>query len=204
VKLVLPGLLVAGAAGAEPGMHGPAISTWDTRASSVVIGFRPGFLNGGHFDIVSYNANFTATSGNLSSQFGLHYLNVRQGAGLTVMHGIGATAIALFSIPTTARFDDGTPKLAVGLYVGAAPAVLINERTSHMSIPFPVGVGLPWSPAKSVYLAVVRSEPRVNLDTRVREATLPSIRAIHGEPRQCVTITDAAVSRSSTAPSSTR
>ena len=158
---------------AEPGTHGPSISTWDTRASSVVIGFRPGFLKGGHFDILSYNANFTATNGNLSSQFGVHYLNVRPGTGESVLQGMGATAIALFSIPALPRYDTGQPKLAVGLYLGAAPSVLINGRASYLSIPFPLGIGLPYSPHPAVVITPwFEASPGVNLDTRVRQSTL--------------------------------
>ncbi|HEX4335559.1 MAG TPA: hypothetical protein VH062_06565 [Polyangiaceae bacterium] len=161
----------ASASHAEPGTHGPSISTWDTRASSVQIGFRPGFLSGGHFDILSYNANFTATSGNLSSQFGVHYLNVRPGANQSVLQGMGATAMALFSIPVTPRYDNGQPKFAVGLYLGAAPAVLINGRASYLSIPIPLGIGLPWSPAKQVMITPwFEASPGVNLDTRVKDS----------------------------------
>jgi hypothetical protein len=171
VRSALASLLIATGARAEPGTHGPAISTWDTRASSVVVGFRPGFLSGGHFDILSYNANFTATNGNLSSQFGVHYLNVRPGEGQSVLQGMGATAIALFSIPVTPRYDNGQPKLAVGLYLGAAPSVLINGRTSYLSIPFPLGLGLPWSPAKQIMITPwFEASPGVNLDTRVRDS----------------------------------
>jgi hypothetical protein len=194
VFLGLASLFVAGAARAEPGTHGPAISTWDTRASSVVVGFRPGFLDGGHFDIFSYNANFTATNGKLSSQFGLHYLNLRHDSGLAVMHGVGATATALFNIPTTDRFDDGTPKFAVGLYIGAAPSALLNERSSNMSIPFPVGIGLPWAPAKAVYIAPwFEASPGVHLDTRIRDSTLPIDPALFTTNGTSVTISDAAV-----------
>jgi hypothetical protein len=190
-------LLAAGTARALPGTHGPSISTWDTRASSVVIGFRPGFLSGGHFDMFSYNANFTATSGKLSSQFGLHYMNVRPDEGATILHGIGATAVALFDFPVRPRYDDGMPKLAVGLYIGAAPVALINERTSHMSIPFPIGVGLPWAPAKAVYISPwFEASPGANLDTRIREATLPvDPNLVKPNPDGSFTLTDAAVNQ---------
>jgi hypothetical protein len=158
---------------AKPGTHGPSISSWDTRASSVEIGFRPGFLSGGHFDILSYSANFTATNGILNSQFGIHYLNVRPGAGESVMHGLSATAIALFDYPVADRFEDGTPKAAVAFYIGAAPAALVSGRKSFVSIPFPIGLASPWSPARQVSITPwFEIAPGVNLDTEIKEQTI--------------------------------
>lgn len=179
-----------------PGTHGPSISTWDTRASSVVVGFRPGFLSNGHFDMLSYNANFTSTSGNLSSQFGVHYLNVRLGSGLSVLQGMGATAIALFSIPALPRYDTGQPKLAVGLYLGAAPSVLINGHESYATVPFPLGIGLPYSPAKAIMITPwFEAAPAVNLDTVVRESTLPLDPTQFQSTNGSVHLTDAAVNQ---------
>lgn len=189
-------LLVASPARAEPGTHGPSISTWDTRASSVVIGFRPGFLSHGHFDMLSYNANFSSTSGDLSGQFGVHYLNVRTGEGLSVLQGMGATAIALFSIPALPRYDNGQPKLAVGLYVGSAPSVLINGHESYLSVPFPLGIGLPYSPAPQVLITPwFEASPGVNLDTQVRESTLPLDSTQFQSTNGSIHLTDAAVNQ---------
>jgi hypothetical protein len=173
LPLAVASAAFASAAHAEPGTHAPSISTWDTRASSVNIGFRPGFLGGGHFDIVSYYASFSSTTGNLSSQFGIHYLNVRTGPGESVNQGLGATAVALFSIPFTPRYDTGVPKGAVGLYLGASPTALVSGRASYVSVPFVLGIGLPYSPAKVVTITPwFEASPGVNLDTRVRESTL--------------------------------
>jgi hypothetical protein len=134
---------------------------------------RPGFLSGGHFDIVSYNANFTATNGNLSSQFGIHYLNLRPGKDESVLQGLGATAVAVFSTPFDDRYDSGVPKGAVALYLGTAPTALINGRESFISIPFVLGVGIPWSPAESVGITPwIEASPGVNLDTRIKSTSL--------------------------------
>ena len=166
-------LALAASAGAKPGTHGPSISTWDTRASSVVLAARPGFVDGGHFFIGSYNANFTSTSGNLSAQFGMHYLNFREVETDPVAHGLSGTAVALFSIPVTERFDNGTPKFALAFFLGGAPAALIGGRLNYLSLPLVTGFGFPISPAKGITLTPwFELSPGFNLDTRINEVSL--------------------------------
>ena len=142
-------------------------------------GFRPGFLSGGHFDVVSYNANFTATSGNLSSQFGLHYLNFRPDDQASVMHGLGTTAVALFSNPLDphgeggGRYAGGVPRAAVAVYVGAAPAVLISGESIASTIPLVLGLGVPWSPSETVTITPwIEGSPALNLDTVIHTGTV--------------------------------
>ncbi len=166
-------LALAAHAAAKPGTHGPSISTWDTRASSVVLAARPGFIDGGRFFIGSYNANFTSTSGNLSAQFGMHYLNFREMETDPVAHGLSGTAVALFSIPVTERFDNGTPKFAIGFFLGGAPAALIGGTLNYLSLPLVTGFGLPISPAKGITMTPwLELSPGFNLDTRINEVSL--------------------------------
>jgi hypothetical protein len=173
--------LVSRPAAARPGTHGVAVSTWDTRASSIVFSARPGFVDGGHFHDIAYNANFTSTSGNLSAQFGIHYLNLSQGGDTT--NGVSGTAVALFSIPFADRYDDGIPAGAFALYLGGAPAGLIGARRSFLTLPAVIGMGLPWSPASAVtFTPWVEASPAVNLDTVFPTVTLTQqeIDAIRG------------------------
>lgn len=189
-------LLGARAVSAAPGTHAPAVSTWDTRASSVEVGFRPGFLSGGHFDVLSYNANFTATNGNLSSQFGLHYLNVRPGTERPVLQGLGATAVAVFSNPIGERYENGVPRSALGVYVGAAPTVLVNGQTAFVSLPLVLGLGIPWAPSESVTITPwIEGSPGVNLDTQIRTATVDLTGVDATVMGSSVTLSDAAVSK---------
>ena len=62
--------LLACSAPALPGTHAPPISTYDTRASSIVFAYRHGASAEGPFNSFSYNANFSSTIGKLSAQFG--------------------------------------------------------------------------------------------------------------------------------------
>ena len=172
-SVALSVLTLAAQAGAKPGTHGPSISTWDTRASSVVLAARPGFIDGGRFFIGSYNANFTSTSGNLSAQFGMHYLNFREVETDPVAHGLSGTAVALFSIPLTERFDNGTPKFALAFFLGGAPAALIGGRLNYLSLPLVTGFGFPISPAKGITMTPwFEVSPGFNLDTRINEVSL--------------------------------
>ncbi len=166
-------LVVSPAADAKPGIHGPAVSTWDTRASSVVVAGREGFLDGGHFFIGSYNANFTSTTGTLSSQFGMHYLNFRAGEGESVSHGLSGTATAVFSLPVTDRYDNGVPKFAVSYFIGGAPTALVNGKLNYLSIPLVAGLALPWSPSRGLTIAPwFEVSPGLNLDTKIQPVSL--------------------------------
>ena len=166
-------LLVAlspGAADARPGRHAPAFSTWDTRASSVVFPqFMYGSLgDGGHLSYASYNANFSATNGNLSAQFGLHYANLREGADAPTLYGASGSATAVFSVPVADRYDNGVPKVALGAYVGSVPTVLISGPLNYMSVPLDVGVGVPVSPAKWLTIAPWGElSPSYDIDSRI-------------------------------------
>lgn len=169
-------LLDAELASARPGTHPIVVSTWDSRASSVVLQYKRGLLDGGGFDTVSYNANFTSTSGKLSSQFGLHYLNFSEGEREPTLHGLSATATALFVLPVTARFENGLPRAAIGFYVGSAPTALVSGELNYLSVPFVLGLGVPVSPAKAVTITPwFELSPGVNLDTVIHPYRLQNI-----------------------------
>lgn len=159
-------LLGASVAEARPGTHAPAISTWDTRASSVVPGFTIGLLSGGHLDFFSYNANFSSTSGNLSSQFGLHYVNYKENAERSSAHGVSGGAVALYSRPMGERFDNGVPKIALATYFGGVPVAVISGQYNYLSVPLVIGLGVPISPSKwMTFTPWFEVSPSFNLDT---------------------------------------
>jgi hypothetical protein len=150
------------------GTHGPAVSTWDTTASTVVGTFHTLFLPDGLMFIGSYNANFTSTSGNFSAQFGLHYLNYPVDSD-TKAHGISGTAVAVWSTPLTGRYDNGLPIAAFGAYIGGAPAALISGTYNYLSIPIVAGIGFPWSPAQVISIIPwVEISGSLNLDTVIK------------------------------------
>jgi hypothetical protein len=161
----------SGAAWARPGTHGPSVATWDARASSAMVSLRPGFMSGGHFFIGSYNANFSNTTGNLSAQFGFHYLNFRGPGEDTTAHGVSGTAVAMFSMPVMPRYENGVPKVAVGMFLGSAPSALISGELNYLTIPVVLGVGVPMSPHKMVTIVPwLELSPAFNLDTVIRPA----------------------------------
>ena len=76
--VLLTSILLSFNSFATPGTHGNTISTFDTTRSSVVMSYNHGFLlEGGYFNQAGYNANFTSSTGKLSAQFGLQFLNLR-------------------------------------------------------------------------------------------------------------------------------
>ena len=154
------------AARALPGTHAPAISTYDTRASSIVFAYRHGYGDAGPFDTFSYNANFSSTTGKLSAQFGLHYVNYAPTNGDSKAHGVGASGVGLFVFPVAGRYDDGVPKAALSFDLGVVPTAYISGQRNFMTLPFVLGFGIPLSPARQLTLTPwFELAPSVNLDT---------------------------------------
>jgi hypothetical protein len=162
-------------AAARPGTHPIVVSTWDSRASSVLLQYRHGMLDDGSFNTVTYEANFSSTSGKLSSQFGLHYLNFSEGDETTA-HGLSATATALFNLPVASRFDNGLARAAIAFYVGSAPTALVSGQRNYLSIPIVLGVGVPISPARPISITPwFEFSPGANLDTVIHEFELSNV-----------------------------
>lgn len=159
---------------ARAGTHAAPVSTWDTRASTVVGAFRYGFVDGGQTMQASYYANFTSTSGNLSAQFGLHYVNYqdplpddRTGMKPLLAHGMSGTAIALLSVPVAERYENGIPKAAFAFYAGGAPTALVAGEFNFITIPLTLGLGVPWTPHPAITFAPwYEMAPSVNLDSQ--------------------------------------
>jgi len=166
-------LCAAPAAQALPGTHAPAISTYDTRASSVVLAYRHGSGSGGPFNTFSYNANFTSTTGKLSAQFGIHYVNYAPSEGDSTAHGVGASGVGLFVFPVAGRYDDGVPKAALSFDVGVVPTAYISGQRNFLTLPLVLGFGVPLSPARQLtFTPWIEVAPSVNLDTVFRSADI--------------------------------
>src|SRR6187399_1691686 len=123
------------------GTHPIVVSSWDARASNVSLGYRHGFMKGGGVNDVAYNADFSSTSGVLSAQFGLHYVNFTPADGNPTAHGLAATATALFHLPLTKRYENGLPVAALVFLVGSAPTTLVSGSLNYVTIPLVLGVG---------------------------------------------------------------
>ena len=159
-------LLLAPPARALPGTHAPAISTYDTRASSVVLAYRHTASDAGPFNTFSYNANFSNTTGILSAQFGIHYVNFDAKANDSTAHGVGASGVALFVFPVAGRWADGVPKAAIAFDVGAVPTVYVSGQRQYVTLPLVLGLGVPLSPHKAITLTPwFEASLTANLDT---------------------------------------
>ena len=158
------------AAHALPGTHPDPISTFDTRGSSVVFAYRQGVVFNGTSRVLSYNANFTATSGNFSAQFGAYYLQLKLDPEELMMHGAAASGTALYSIPLTRRHDNGVPITALDIYLGAVPTAAISGPENFMSLPLAIGVGVSVSPTGWLTLTPwFEAAPSFNLDTTISD-----------------------------------
>ncbi|MBN2719080.1 MAG: hypothetical protein JXX14_24745 [Deltaproteobacteria bacterium] len=158
------------AASAKPGSHGWAVSTWDTTRSTVVFNYEHGIMaEGGSSNLVGYNANFTSTTGRLSAQFGMQYINMNPSGMDWAMHGGAGSVIALYGIPIGQRYDNGLPKAALSLYGGAVPTVLANGQYNWVTVPFTLGLGMEISPIK--HLSIIpwmEGAVSFNFDTVIR------------------------------------
>jgi hypothetical protein len=163
------GIFASPARATPAGTHAAAVSTYDTRASSVVFGYRHGFSDAGSFNTFSYNANFTSTTGRLSAQFGIHYVNFKQASADARAHGVAGSGVAVLVFPIGGRYDDGVPKLAFALHLGGVPTAYISGERNFLTLPFVLGFGLPLSPSRFVtFTPWYELSLSTNVDTIVR------------------------------------
>ncbi len=156
-------------AAAKGGAHAPAVSTYDTRASSVVFAYRRGFGDVSSFNTFSYNANFTSTSGRLSAQFGIHYVNSLENGADTRAHGVAGSGVAVLVFPVAGRYLDGVPKAAFAMHLGGVPTAYISGERNFLTVPFALGFGFPLSPARFVtFTPWYELAISANVDTVVR------------------------------------
>ncbi|HEU4582138.1 MAG TPA: hypothetical protein VFS67_27975 [Polyangiaceae bacterium] len=169
------GVLGAPAASALPNTHAPAISTWDTRASSVVLGYAHSLGGAGDFTRLSYNANFSSSTGVLSAQFGVHYLTYRDHDDSVLARGFSAGGVALFNFPIGERFSNGVPRSSFDFYVGGVPTALFSGQLNFISVPLVLGIGIPFSPARWLSIQPwAELSPGLNFDTSIQEVSTAS------------------------------
>ena len=179
----LPILLASQVALARPGSHAPAVSTYDTRASSMVLAYNQRFFRGGQLGFASFNTNFTSTNGNLSAQFGLHFLHIRE-EGRDLGLGLSAGVVPMYSVPLTGRHKNGIPRMAFAFYGGPVPTIIVGNSFTDLSVPFVVGAGLPLGPTDwltvipavegsvSIDAGLVVSEHVLNIDDLLRKRSM--------------------------------
>ena len=85
---------------------------------------------------LSYNANFTSTSGRLSAQFGIHYVNFKEADADARAHGVAGSGVAVLEFPVAGRFEDGVPKAAFALHLGSVPTAFISGERNFLTVPF--------------------------------------------------------------------
>ncbi len=172
---VLATLALTRATSARPNTHGPAISTWDGRASSVVLGLGRAVSGDGGFTLASYNANFSSTSGILSAQFGVHYVTYEDTDSSPTARGVSAGGVALISVPLSERFANGIAGSSFAFYLGGVPTALFSGQLNFISVPLVLGLGLPFSPADSLTFSPwVELSPGLNFDTRIQSVSTDS------------------------------
>ncbi|MCB9670083.1 MAG: hypothetical protein H6734_11470 [Alphaproteobacteria bacterium] len=158
---------------AVSGAHPPAISTWDTRSSSVVLGYQESFGLGGTLRSATYSSNFTSSSGRLSSQFALHYLAYGLDDWPSVAHGAGGSAITLHQWPLIGDLRDGPADLALAVYGGPAAALVMNGRDNLAMVPVPLGLGVPISPFHELTLTPwAEVAPTLEVISRIEEVDI--------------------------------
>jgi hypothetical protein len=113
-----------------------------------VFGYRHGFSDAGSFNTFSYNANFTSTTGRLSAQFGIHYVNFKEKDAEARAHGVAGSGVAVLVFPVAGRYDNGVPKMGLALHLGGVPTAFISGERNFLTLPFVLGFGVPRSPAK--------------------------------------------------------
>jgi hypothetical protein len=169
VWVALFGCIWAEGAFASPNTHAPAISTWDARASNVVLGYGQAVSGDGGYTRASYNANFVSTNGVLEAQFGVHYVTYQETDEASTARGVSAGGVALVNLPLSQAFENGVPGSAFAFYIGGVPTALFSGQRNFISIPLVLGIGLPYSPTPSLtFTPWVELSPGFNFDTRIQ------------------------------------
>ncbi|MEY3012749.1 MAG: hypothetical protein RIT45_1484 [Pseudomonadota bacterium] len=135
--------LVATPAFALVGTHGPAITSFDSRASSVALSASHRMFNGQALTTLTYNTAFSSTTGRLSSQFGAHALLLQE-TGLGV--GMSAGAVAMYIVSQGERFANGVPKRATRFYGGLVPTAILGTIGGRVWVPVVAGAVQTFSP----------------------------------------------------------
>jgi hypothetical protein len=141
----------------------------------VVLGIGRSLGGAGDFTRLSYNANFSSTSGVLSAQFGVHYLTYRDHEDSVLARGVSAGGVALFNFPLAERFPNGVPRTSFDFYVGGVPTALISGQLNFISVPLVLGVGMPVAPTPWLSIEPwAELSPGLNFDTRIQEVSTSS------------------------------
>lgn len=131
-----------------------------------MLAYRHTASEAGPLNTFSYNANFSNTTGILSAQFGIHYVNFDAKANDSTAHGVGASGVALFVFPVAARWSDGVPKAAIAFDVGSVPTVYVSGQRQYVTLPLVLGFGVPLSPHRAITLTPwFEASMSANLDT---------------------------------------
>lgn len=183
-------------AGATAGTHPLSVSTYDTRASSIVFGYKHGFSSAGSFNTFSYNANFTSTTGRLSAQFGIHYVNFKEADADARAHGVAGSGVGVLVFPVAGRWENGVPKVGLSLHLGGVPTAYVSGERNFLTLPFVLGFGVPLSPAKFItFTPWYELAMSVNVDTIVRPegVTISDTDVIVDPQTQMVSLREGAV-----------
>lgn len=169
VAVVIAVAAIGRPAAATAGTHPLSVSTFDTRASSIAFGYKHGFSGAGSFNTFSYNANFTSTTGRLSAQFGIHYVNFKEEGSVARAHGVAGSGVGVLVFPVAGRYENGVPKVALALSLGGVPTAYVSGERNFLTLPFVMGFGVPMSPVKFLtFTPWYELAASVNVDTIVR------------------------------------
>ncbi|MBN2801568.1 MAG: hypothetical protein JXR91_00590 [Deltaproteobacteria bacterium] len=152
------------------GTHSFAVSTFDTTRSTVSFSYHHGFmLEGGSVNFAGYNANFTSTTGKLSSQFGLNYVGINPPEYNKYLNGVSGSAVAVYGIPIGNRYANGMPKASFSIFMGSVPTALFSNEFNYVTIPINIGLGIEVNPVK--FLSITgwfEIAPSFNIDTVIK------------------------------------
>jgi hypothetical protein len=191
--------LIGGETRAKPGTHGRAISTWDTTRSTLSPSYYRGFiLEGGSANHIAYNATFTSTTGKLSAQFSIQYMNLSPDELPWTLHGGGVSAAMLYGIPMGERYSNGLPKAALSFFGGIVPALQTNGTHSFTTFPLVFGLGFEFSPIRLLSITPwAEGAVSFNLDTvlrydafqdRIREGSIDDVQIEYGPDGQIIDV----------------
>lgn len=162
--------LWSGRAEALVGTHGPSITTFDSRASSVAVSAGHLMMDKSSLTTLTYNTAFSSTTGRLSSQFGAHALLLSE-TGIGV--GMSAGAVAMYIVSAGERFDNGVPKRATRFYGGIVPTAILGTIGGRVWVPVTMGAAQSFSPLRWLTLTgFAEAAPGFDFNAKVSPTAL--------------------------------
>lgn len=142
-------LLAPVSASARPGLVPADLVHHDTRASAIGLSYSHVFTPVGSGHVASYLTTFTSTTGQVTADFGVHYLRFEDAEDGT-LNGFSASSMTVFSKAFGPRFKDGVPRAQLLIAPGLVPTAMVGSAGVDIDAPLLLRLAFAGAPARQL------------------------------------------------------